>query len=747
MIKHLLAVLLLALAVTHAPAQPLADQVPGDALVYVGWRGADDPGLGYVGSNLWAVGGTDELPAALSQTLDLIQQANGQDRWAGLVVQMVRSIGAASWHHPTAAYLQKTDDMNFPVRFTVLWQAEGEEGDLLVASLQQLVSELPPDAPLTIKQTPGLVSLTIAPPAPGSDDVAPFENKVSVAPLAQAQGFTRAMAQVDANGAMVVYLDARGLLGLIDSLAETESPREQEQWLKVRSALGLEGLNGLAISGGFDGKDWRCDLFIDAPAPRTGLLTLLDGEPISDAELMAIPIEATWLAAGRLDLGALLDEVRRVAGEIDPNAVQQLEDALLQGNQMTGIDIEGDLIRALGSSWIFYTDPGSIGSGIMGLCMVNSLKDPEAAERSLVSLQALANALMGQAGARAGMRIRFHASDDHGMRLNTLGVPFVAPTWSVHDGKLYVGLYPQTVMTAGDRTRAGGPTILDSERFKAVMDRLNAGGKGASSIVYTDLPRTAKDSYQNMVMLTQMGTGFLAMFGGDNVPALLPPYARIEPLLSASGQVDWTDDAGYHSRSISPFPGSVFLGPQGSMNSMSVAPMMAGITLPALGAARRSARQMKGVTQCRGIVQAQITFAMGENKERLSNDIGQLIERNYFSYEYAISPNSGISPPRGYRGWDIEQQKQWVRENASYVLIPDLKAEINSETVAVFERPDHSSGAGIAVGFNDGSARFMNEWEAREMIEAQTGKTLEELIERQQNYQPPVDTDTEAVQP
>lgn len=736
MFKQFLAVLLLMVTAAQAWAQPLTDRVPADAVVYIGWRGADDAEMGYAGSNLQALGESADLPGALAQALETIQRANGGEPMVGLVVNLVRSIGAASWQKPTAAYLQPTLGSDLPVRFTVLWQAEGEQGDELMASLQELVGQAPPDAPLSIGQAEGLVSLTIGTPTPAPGDApegAPGD--APAATLAESARFTRSLAQVDSEGVLVIYVDAQGLLSMIDRAIEMEAgPREVEQWTKVRDALGLKGLNAAAWSGGFDGKDWRNELFIDAPAPRTGLLSLLDGEPISDEVLSAVPMEATWLAAVRLDLGVLLDQARRVIREIDPNAAQQFEDALLQGNQMTGIDIEADLLRALGSAWVLYTDPGAIGSGMMGVCLVNPLNDAEAAERSLMSLQAIANALMGQAGAQAGMRIRFHTSDDNGMTLNTLGVPFVGPTWSVYEGKLYVGLYPQTVMMAGDRARAGGPSILDNEKFQAMMARLNGGE--ASSIVYTDLTVTAEDAYQNIVMMAQVGSGLLAMFGGDSVPTLVPSFARIQPLLSPTGQIAWSDDAGYHSRAISPFPGAVLLGPQGSMNSMSTAPILVGTLLPALGASRRAARQMKSTTQCRGIVQSQVMFG-SDNDDRMSNDIAELYEQNYFDIQYLISPSAPVAIPRDIREWPMEDQKQWVRQNASYILIPDRMVDINTEIFCVFERPDHSDGGGIPVGRNDGSASFEQMWNAREMIEAQTGMTLEQLVHRQQNYTTP----------
>jgi len=734
--KHLLALLILSVAgvsgVSNLWAQPLAKHVPADAVAYVGWRGADDPGEGYAGSNLQALRGETDLPEAISQALDVIQRANADNEEVKRVTGLIRTIGRVSWRHPTAAYVQRVGNPDMPVRLVVLWGVQGDQAAALEAQLNQA---FPPmgDAPgpqPTVRRTDGLVSLTIG--GAGVDGLDRAEVGVS---LKTNPDFRRALAKVNPDGLVVVYADGQGLVSLIDRAVERDGIAEQtETWSKVRDALGLAGLNAAAWSGGFDGKDWRSDLFIDAPAPRTGLLSMLDGQPITDQELDAVPAEATWMLATRFDLGALLDAVRQAVAAIDPTASPKLENALAQASAMTGVDIEADLIRSLGSAWFAYTDPGATGSGMMGLCVVNELKDAGKAERAITALGAIANALMGQAGG-ADMHIRFHTTTDGDMTLHSLGVPFVSPTWSVYEGRLYVGLYPQTVLAAGQRVRAGAGSILSNEKFQAVRARL--GVDGAGTIVFADLPKTARDAYPNMVMMAQMGSGMLAMFGSESMPTLLPPYLKIEPYLVPAGQVSWIDDAGYHSRSISPFPGSMMLGLQGGSQATMGAPLAVGILLPALGAARRAARQMKSVTQCRGVVQSQVTYAIGENKERMADDIGLLLEKNYFTHEYVISPNSRVSPPREFNHWDIEQQKQWVRENASYVLIPGLKADINSETVAVFERPDHSDGSGIAVGFNDGIARFMDLRQARNLIERQTGKTLEELVERQQTYQTP----------
>jgi hypothetical protein len=734
MFTRLLAVLVLTLTATHAHAQPLADHVPADAVLYVGWRGADDPDAGYAGSNLQTVAEASELPQVLSQTLDVIKRTNPGDPGAALFADMARTVGFASWSRPTAAYLQQADDPQLPVRFVIHWQAEGQAADDLQASLTQLAARAQPGSPLDVGRAGDLVTLTIGAPVVDPAAVA--------APLAAAPRFTQALSHASADGVVVAYLDGRGLLALIDRLSETESPREHEQWLLVRDAMGLGGLNAAVWTAGFEGKDWRTDLFIDAPAPRTGVLSLLDCEPLTDEILADIPAEATWFMATRTDLGVLLDEVKGVIGEIDANSAAKLDEMLVQVGEMTGVDIEGDLIRALGSAWVFYTDPGATGSGILGLCMVNTLKDAEAVNRSLVSLQAIANAFMGQAGAGAGMRIRFHTAEHEGMTLHTLGIPFVAPTWSVHDGRLYAGLYRQVVTTAADRARAGGPSVLDSDSYRATLDRL--GAESANSIVYTDLPRTAEGSYQNLVMLSQIASGFIAMFGADASPALLPPFARIEPVLSPAAQVSWTDDAGFHLRSISPFPGSSLLGPQGGTNMTTMSgPMLVGILLPALGSARQSARQVQSMSNLRQVLVAMHNYA-ADHDRTFPTQTGDLIRLGYLPDPAVfVSPASGKQPPWNFGELDEARQARWVRENSSYILIPVVGGFDDvpqpATHILLFERPEDAANPGkIALGYADGHAEMREAWEAFELIEAQTGMTIDQLIAQQVNPEPAV---------
>jgi prepilin-type N-terminal cleavage/methylation domain-containing protein len=198
---------------------------------------------------------------------------------------------------------------------------------------------------------------------------------------------------------------------------------------------------------------------------------------------------------------------------------------------------------------------------------------------------------------------------------------------------------------------------------------------------------------------------------------------------------------------------------------ISIIALLIGILLPALGAARRAARQMKNTTQVRGIMQGFVTYA-GGNKEKMPglNSKGFIIQdllrntglsghgatvearfwimldNNNFSGDYIISPS--------------ETKTKWTTgrlfsSNYSYSLLAihntttnptntktrptetgrarEWKQSINTQAVLISDRARHSTGnVGVynelysihtteddqkwagSVGRGDGSASFEN---------------------------------------
>ena len=180
---------------------------------------------------------------------------------------------------------------------------------------------------------------------------------------------------------------------------------------------------------------------------------------------------------------------------------------------------------------------------------------------------------------------------------------------------------------------------------------------------------------------------------------------------------------------------------------ISIIALLIGILLPALGAARRTARQMQNSTQVRGIHSALVLFSQGNNtyypgrdtkgatvtgtytagggaQQSVSgtDDTGantayrfrELLEDNYFTGEYAISP-SETKTKWGGSGVDV------TAENYSYAMLQltttgkrdnEWRDTSNSESVVISDRakPNAAAGTTIKSVHTNPSSTTPNEW-------------------------------------
>src|SRR5205807_10307051 len=102
---------------------------------------------------------------------------------------------------------------------------------------------------------------------------------------------------------------------------------------------------------------------------------------------------------------------------------------------------------------------------------------------------------------------------------------------------------------------------------------------------YFDLPRSAPVGYPYVLAATRL-LGFADMFGLQTPAAVLPSMDKLMPLLIPAGAASWTDDAGVHAKSISPFPGATALGGPAVMLIDGPAALVPALVLPAYQKAR-----------------------------------------------------------------------------------------------------------------------------------------------------------------
>ncbi len=168
---------------------------------------------------------------------------------------------------------------------------------------------------------------------------------------------------------------------------------------------------------------------------------------------------------------------------------------------------------------------------------------------------------------------------------------------------------------------------------------------------------------------------------------------------------------------------------------LGIVALMIGMMLPALGAARTTARQMQNNTQIRGVHQALVMYAQGNQSNfpglsgrgeattltdgSVAGRLQVLLDNNYFTGEYLVSPSESLTP--GQPGVPLRAS------NYSYALLEisepggrrdEWRETLNTEAVAISDRnagdandvysvhtSSHEGWRG-AVGYNDNHVVF-----------------------------------------
>ena len=186
-----------------------------------------------------------------------------------------------------------------------------------------------------------------------------------------------------------------------------------------------------------------------------------------------------------------------------------------------------------------------------------------------------------------------------------------------------------------------------------------------------------------------------------------------------------TDEAGYYTRTVSPFPTAMTTwSPE--LFFAGVSPISMGIVLPAIGAGRRAAQQVQAITQARGLQGACVLYAQG-NKGKFPPDLGTLLIKDFFTVDYVISPRDTTVAPAQFSTWPKPKQAEWVNKNTSFILIPGGTDNIDMNRIDVVERLLPGNGGNLAVAYLDNHAAIRPIEDVRAQLLKQTGKTLEQL--------------------
>jgi hypothetical protein len=232
--------------------------------------------------------------------------------------------------------------------------------------------------------------------------------------------------------------------------------------------LGLGNLKTLTMQFGFEGREERSTVVLSMPGQRRGLLRpVVNRGAVAVDHLPALPPDTNSVAVFNMDWGAMYDLLvptgEAVAGRLAPDAKPKIQEGIKALNQALGVDLRHDLLDQLGPLFVVYNSPGE-GAVSLGFGFAFQVRDAKKLDQTL-------NTLFKSLPGLVGTDVSLKKETYHGAELNTVKVGekgiFVVPSYTLHQGWMVIGLFPQTVegyiLRSGGKYAVWKPTPLAGE--------------------------------------------------------------------------------------------------------------------------------------------------------------------------------------------------------------------------------------------------------------------------------------------
>ena len=436
---------------------------------------------------------------------------------------------------------------------------------------------------------------------------------------------------------------------------------------------------------------------------------MFDHGALDKRTISMIPRSASLAAAFQLDLDRLYAEIRATVGRTDRRSQTQFDLALANAAEFVGMDFVDELLPHLGDQWVFYVDNQIGGPGMLGTVVGNRLKDPENAERALRAFaEGIAKRISHYLAAgemSASLRTVRHDQID----IQYVSLPLIAPAWTVHNGNLYMGLYPQTVADAARHVADEKPSIITNLKCRDLMTKLKPSD--IASMQFIDVPALGPHGYAATLMAAQTVFGFADLVGAESPPMVIPPLHEILPHLAPAGSVTWSDENGFHMRSLTPFPGAATMATMHITSNAQIAAVLFGITVPAAVRAQEVASRRMTEENMRGIGIAMHAWA-NANDGRFPPDLGTLVADGYIIAEQVLDPASHDFESRllffELNVTRLDDIREWINQNTDYVYLGHYY-DVNPDPRAIllYEKLTRDSPEGIHFLFANSNLSFL----------------------------------------
>lgn len=424
----------------------------------------------------------------------------------------------------------------------------------------------------------------------------------------------------------VAALRARFADQVVRNKTQTESQLTVGQILKV---AGLDRMGSAVVRFGFRDRAFLSQVSVEAPAPRTGVLALMDQGSLTLADLPPMPKDTTTFFACSFDWSKSYDAIMKLAhdiGDLDSKDGASQVDAFVDRLPAAlGFDLKHDLFDPMGGAICLYGDSSAAIPGGFGFGLAIQVKDAEKLKKTLDGVfdrlqKQFANGFTVSQEDRLGRQVSVLA----------VGALPIHPAMCVDKHWLFVGLSPQAIesslMRVDGKLDAWKPSAAEQTALDAVPKKFQllclSDPKPTYTAIVTFLPFILTGIDQAM---QQQGVGGPQRRTGARLALLseLPPPDVMTRSMFPNAYAWTVDERGLEGKSRESAP--ALMGPTG----IAVGAIGVALLLPAVQAAREAARR----TQSRNNMK-QILIGLHNY-----HDVNR-------SFPAGTHPNKNLKPPK-----------------------------------------------------------------------------------------------------
>jgi len=717
--------LMLVLAVSVAPAVVAADSaveeltkvMPEDVLYFVATSGGaaiegdfDQSVLG----KLWNDPGVQSFATSLkTELMNVVQKEDGEE--ASQMIAMVLGYAKLVLDRPVITGITEVDVEEGPPVCAFVIVKAGEKKADLAAALDKVETMIGEEEAISEVKVGTVTMHGLA----DNDEVPLYWGWVGdhlvlaindadgkavarlVTPRATA---TSHLKKVAGHGdLMAVYYDVQEALGLVRTLVASEEGPEGVALLDAFiEELGVSKVGKAVARVGFSGGNLVSGSFVEAPAPRTGLLAAF--KPVDTSVFGMVDGRVVSATAVNVDLAVIFDSVMRAVKKASPDeGYPEIQEGLAEVEAELGFSVRDGLLTSLGGPAVFYSLPAGqmVEAPMGGVVAMIKLNDAAMFEKVMSQIGAVVAKEAGdmlQIGSQTGA----DGETIHVWTSPPLAMAQVMPTWAVAKDRVVIGSNTALCKMGLTQLAGGGtdtPSLLQTDKFKQAAGNLP---EGIVSITYTD----AGVMFNQMLMQIQQFWPMATMFAGQagiQLPAMLPAVGHIAGQMEPSIEYSYVGPDGFYSH----YAGSGF---EMSLRGVAGGAVAAGIAMPALARGRQQARRVASATNLKGIGMACAAYA-NDHDDKLPPNLEALIDAAALDSRFLKSPHT----PKDFDG-------------PSYVYIPGQTLSMNPGNFVAYENPAFCA-EGVNVLHLDGHVEFMRPGMFREELKGTYERLGQEMPE------------------